>query len=316
VNRSRVALQLTLQRFLEPTVFEPSPWVYLHTLTFENPEPDETEAFRRWNSFATGVLRPLKFACVRVAERGGLHGRLHFHLISRARPVVTYWRHKLPQYGFGRTYNVERIPADRAYYVIKYVGKGRNRLFGRGVRLWACVGFEGVRVSDVVITYRARWALEPVPLPLYDDCIIRVGGNDTVLPIRSSPVSERIARIMELKPHQLEELAVLLGKGLVGTWGEYRGCQARSWDGTSKTSPTGKVKYVVADHALELGGKQLKVTEWLPAGSDEKDVKPAADRGEIVFVRVDRMENVKGTQVATGGILRFAALPLKGGGRA
>jgi len=209
---------------------------------------------------------------------------------------------------------VTRIPAERAMYVVKYVGKGRQKDFGQGVRLWGCVGVEPVRCRDVEIVYREVWALKPEPL-FYDDYVIRIGGNDTVLPVRSDPVSVRIRHIMELKPHQIEEIMVLLGKGLVGTWGEYRGCQARSWDGNSKTAPGQKVKYVVADHALELGGKQLKVSEWLPAGSEEKDVKPGADRGELVFVRIDRLDNVKGTQVATGGIVRLAALPLKGGGR-
>jgi len=310
--RNRLALLLTLRRMGDLG----EGLLYLHTLTFPPPEPSCEEALSRWHSLAVNFLRKSGKRCARVIERGAERGRVHLHLVSWERWDAAEMHRVLPKYGFGG-YNVREIPASRASYVAKYLGKDTQWRLPRGTRLWACVGWKGVRVSDV----RIKRTSTPVggsfcaqrPFTLLQWVI----GGKPLPPIRLrlTEGSEE-TKMLELKSHQVDEVMGFQCRGSIGVVAEYRGTSARVWDGTAWNQPTVKVHRVYADHNVEAGGKAVLVTELLPEGAEVSSVKPPANRGELVYVEVTGLEVRKGQVICRGSLRPLSVLPLKGGGRA
>jgi len=148
------------------------------TLTFAGRAPSLREAMRRFNSLLTNVLRERYVKGVRILERGGERGRLHFHCVvvlekdirtgfdfhaiaqgrydsanEYLRSEWAFWRKTASSYGFGRT---ELLPVKStaegiARYVGAYIAKHvRSRIDeDKGARL---VGFWGYRAGDRAAT--------------------------------------------------------------------------------------------------------------------------------------------------------------------
>ena len=149
------------------------------TLTFREHITDAREARRRFNSLATGVIRPRYGRALSVLERHK-SGRIHFHLLvamsadirsgvdfgalarrdyrsagDALRSEWAFWRRTAPAYGFGRT---ELLPVKSdaeamGRYVGKYLGKhfSARQEADRGIRL---VSYIGERAA----TSRFSWA--------------------------------------------------------------------------------------------------------------------------------------------------------------
>ena len=118
-------------------------WAYLWTLTTPD-GVDLKELSRRWRKLICNGFTP----CVRVFEwHPGGHG-YHIHFVTALRIDVETLRPKAEAAGFGRIH-VRRLPGKKATYVAKYLTKYRSN--SPGVRLWACVGFQGVKIKDVII---------------------------------------------------------------------------------------------------------------------------------------------------------------------
>lgn len=138
MNRSQVACWFSLK------ILVGHGWAYLWTLTTPD-EVDMKELSQRWRRFIWNGFRP----CVRVFERHpGGHGS-HVHFVVAARLEVTDLRARIARAGFGRDH-AKRIPGKRARYIAKYLTKRAQSV--PGVRRWACVGFKGCAVKDVVAT--------------------------------------------------------------------------------------------------------------------------------------------------------------------
>ena len=158
-KKGEYALTVNVEDFVQKHGLEK---ILFTTLTFDDHVTDRVEAQRRYNSFATGFLRP-RFGkkIIRVMERQK-NGRIHYHLLlpmpvdirtgvdfkklepllERGRrskhsewvdagigPVLfaewSLWRRTAKKYGFGRT---ELLPIKSngegiAKYVDKYIGK-------------------------------------------------------------------------------------------------------------------------------------------------------------------------------------------------
>lgn len=149
---ARWSLDVLLGRTPEPGVeinlFNPAPVpvssCYLWTLT--TPDVcDPSAVLKRWRN-ATRNWKDLK--CLRVLEEHpGGHG-WHIHFVTPIRYDVNRVRKLTSRHGFGRIH-VKEIPAEKAYYLVKYLVKALRRSTGR--RLWACVGFQGFVANDIVI---------------------------------------------------------------------------------------------------------------------------------------------------------------------
>jgi len=305
---------LTIQKLFVESLWNQNPRCYLHTLTFANPEPDVPEAMRRLNSFANW-LRETGKVCVRVVERGGENGRVHFHLVSSQKWSAKQMWSVLPRYGFGR-YDVRARPVERAYYAAKYVGKvNRQWPLPKGTRSWGCTGVKPVGRRDVVITKKeidlVAWE------PQFADVLVWAATETTpalTLRLRTNdlpPGEGEIIKMLELKKHQLSDVGLRLQRGDFGGVGEYRGCVVRTLEVADKQNPANKIKRIVVEHNVEHGGLPCSVQEWLPPGASAEAVKAPASKGDIVFVTITRFDSKFGSQrTCTGTIFALNSLPL------
>lgn len=153
-QKSKWACRFSIQHLVRDS------WAYLWTLTTPD-EIDLKELSKRWRKLIYNGFTP----CVRVFEpHTGGHG-YHVHFVTAERIDVTVLRTKAENAGFGRIH-VKRIPGVHASYIAKYLSKGRS---APGVRMWACVGFEGSKARDIEIIDTERdeisMVLKAFPVP-------------------------------------------------------------------------------------------------------------------------------------------------------
>jgi hypothetical protein len=209
ITKTRWAVRLSVQQLVGARS-----WAYLWTFTTADKIgvpvlADRWNLFRRWFQRAGG-------RCVRVFEPyPGGHG-WHVHFITADRLDITEVRPKAEAAGFGRIH-VKRIPAKKAGYIAKYVGKNfgaRQRL--RGARMWACVGFHGSSAKDIEIERRTLWThwindhWEWKPGPPHFNETRWVVGSDRRM---------RLERIW-IYPPWTRELAAEVRRFPLGIWGE------------------------------------------------------------------------------------------------
>jgi len=311
---SRDAFQLTVMKLFTVDLWNQNPSCYLHTLTFPDPEPTVDEAMRRFHSFAVEIHKR-GMVCVRVIERGGQHGRVHYHLVSAQRWDVRETRALLVGRGFGR-YDVRVRPVERAYYAGKYIGKKSWRFpLPRGCRSWGAVGVDPVRAVDVLVKKREIHLVRNRFEGLFDWWAVRLSCGTESIPIRlraeGGPPSSENMKLLKLKPHQEKEVLLRQGRGEVGCFGEYRSCDVQVREIADKLNPANRIKRVLVEHTVECGGKSLLVQEWLPPGTSESLVKAPAECGDMVYAKLDRMDSKFGSQkVGVGTVFSLMVLPL------
>src|ERR1035437_8094934 len=149
-NLTKAACQLSIQH-----LFRDEKHCHLWTYTFENDVPPK-EAARRWRLFVRWHVETGR-KCVRVLESGGWHGRWHYHCVTPERWKVDEVREAAERYGFGRI-NVKRLPANRAHYVAKYLGKQNRGNLPPGQRRRACAHVEWVFEGREPIRHQIRKA--------------------------------------------------------------------------------------------------------------------------------------------------------------
>jgi len=282
----------------------PASSCYLWTFTF----PDDVApsvGTKRWAPFAEWLRRSGKVA-VRVLERGTRgEQRWHFHTVSPQRWDVNEVRPVAERYGFGRI-NVRRIPATRAFYVAKYVGKQFGETACRAnVRLWGCIGFHGASVRNTRITVKVdNSRLAPIE-GIIDFWVWTLPDGITLrFPLRpeSATIENPINKTMEIKASQAKELLGDLAAGNLVMLGEYRGYAVRSLKIKDQKSGV-MVDRVVVEHNVEVNGVARTVGEWLATGATAKDVKPPATRGDVVKVTVETAKRFGG-QMSYGGTIK------------
>lgn len=268
-------------------------YAFLWTWTFKDQLPRENalEAMRIWYPHAQWLKRTGK-KLLRALERGGKRGNYHFHAITHQRWDVNEIREHAEKCGFGRI-NVQRIPRERVGYIAKYLGKPGRFPIPRGVRLWACIGYTGCRMSDVkchvtelTVTVKdlysrlisvKRWTLDGVTI-----------AEKILRPDWTGDESE--VQIMNITKENLAHIAQCIAAGSILAVAEYRTCSARKLEFAEedkKGNLTGKqVVRKIVEHGVEIGNEQVTVTEWLPDDADIEKVKAPADKGEAVLVEV------------------------------
>jgi len=278
-------------------------WCYLWTFTFPD-DVDVAEAAERWAPLANR-MGMLKLRFVRVLERGKRgHKKWHFHCVTPDRWEVSVLRPLAELYGFGRI-NVKQIPAEKAAYVAKYVGKQFGRDADKvGVRAWGCTGFTGSTVSNTRIVVSVDNS-QLMPIDRVVDAITYSwdGASQLTVILRGKHarpmVGEPVISQMEFKKHQAEELLKELSLGNCIVVGEYRGFAIRTIKYADKKTGAA-VERLVVEHNVEVNGAARVVTEWLPPGANGAGVKPAANRGDLVRVLVESSKQF-GSQVSYGG---------------
>ena len=140
-RRDFYAAKLSLARILGD-----EGWCYLWTFT----TPDVVDARTlsgRWTRFRNHrTIKAIKLRALRVIEEHpGGHG-FHMHFVTPQRlDAKTLWS-VAEGVGLGRI-DVQRIPATRAAYILKYLRKERHK----GSRAWAVLGIKGVTCKSVII---------------------------------------------------------------------------------------------------------------------------------------------------------------------
>jgi len=279
-------------------------WCYLWSFTF----PDLVEpslALKRWERFRQWLQRSGKVA-VRVLERGTKgERRWHLHTVSPQRWELAEVRPMAERYGFGRI-NVKRIPADRARYVAKYIGKQFADVDGRAnCRLWACIGFHGALVRNTRIKVEVDNSQLALCSGLIDFWVWTFPDGQTLrFPLRpeSETVENPILKKMDIKASQAKELLADLAAGNLVMVGEYRGYAVRAIKLKDQKSGA-TVDRVVVEHNVEVNGVARTVGEWLPTGATAKDVKAPAVRGDVVKVTVETAKRFGG-QMSYGGTIK------------
>lgn len=266
--------------------------VFLWTWTFPDKEARDSVviAMRRWKKHARW-LKDTGKQCMRALERGGKNGAYHFHAITHQRWDINEVRAHAESCGFGRL-QVTVIPRERASYIAKYLGKPGRFPIPKGARLWACIGYEGVKKNDV----RCRITELTVNVKNPYQCMISCKRwlLDGVI------ISERILRPdwdgnpqeiqnMKVTKENMEHIASLIVGGSIMCLAEYRTCSVRKLEFAEEKKGvlTGKqVVRKIVEHGVEVGSEQITVSEWLPDDADITAVKPPAEKGEPVLIEI------------------------------
>jgi len=255
-------------------------------------------AFKKFQDWS----RANRYRFLWVLERGRKSGHYHYHLVSDQ-----WWSAELlwaicPRFGIGQI-DVNELPRHRLSYVAKYLGKQRQRWpIPRGVRLWGCQGFKGVKTNSIQFRETTLTVLEDVityPYRARRDWII--DGHIVVThcfhnPPRSGP--DYLEYKMNITKENVLHLGQLLASGNILAVGEYRTCKARKLDFKDKDTGEQKSRKIV-EHGIEVGEKQLTVTEWLPDTADISTVKSPVQKGEPVVVEVSGFSRQYGITAAS-----------------
>jgi len=289
------------------------PQVYLWTFTFPDPATrcDAAAASAKWRRLSD-VFRQRGWVFLWVLEQGDVGKGWHYHAVTRQFWPVTSLRPIAERKGFGRV-NVRPVPAERATYVGKYVGKNFAAIES-GVRRWGCVGFNGILTRNITIeslTFTNVTGCDGVENWLY-------------LPpsqFTRSHIADRFARVsgetiqkhMPLKPHQHSVVDRLCDEGHTLLVGEYRGCEAvvKKVNAYEGGKIVGKVSRIVVTHHIEnLRGQGADYRERQPDplnredGVDvTKEIKPPCAKGELCAVIVSGMSDKYGND--SGGIFNL-----------
>lgn len=333
---SRWACRLTIRAMLMPRRV---PWdapdcLYLHTLTFKDPEPSYKEGRARWNSFATNFLNgpDSEWFGVCVPQWGEITKRLHFHLVTTIRPDAKEWWAAVDAYGFGR-YDVRKRPSWRikpcigmpsgkiheaAWYAARYVARRDywpEEL--RGGRSWSVFGRKRFphppcAVRDVRITGKSLTVIPESPKPFGGYMEWRFAGDSRAFRFALRPDSRPgdIVQMREITPEQQKKVNTLMASGAIVGIGEYRFCgievkEMAQYVGGVKSN--NKERRVVVTHKVDFGAtcERREFDELLPVGADEKTFAPPAKSGETVAVSIAGMTAYKGGTNWKGEVVKL-----------
>lgn len=265
------------------------------------------EAARRWRLFVRWHVETGR-KCVRVLESGGWHGRWHYHCVTPERWKVDEVREAAERYGFGRI-NVKRLPANRAHYVAKYLGKQNRGNLPPGQRRWACVGFEGVPVNRVEASSETRH----LPKTWEGRACTHVewvfAGREPIRhQIRKAETAEaELVRQVFVSAAEADALIATVMAGAFIQLGEYRGLSVTKRVVEDPQTGT-RIESTVIEHVVEFGAVTQTVTEWLPAGAEVESVALPAQPGTAVLVLIKSLRQYLGQEYYTGVIKPLLAV--------
>jgi len=290
---SKAACRLSIQH-----LFREAEHCHLWTYTFPDDVPPK-EAARRWRLFVRWHVETGR-KCVRVLESGSWHGRWHYHCVTPERWNVNEVREAAERYGFGRI-NVKRLPAERAHYVAKYLGKQNRGDLPPGQRRWACVGFEGVPVNRVKASSTTRHLPKISEGKAYTALVWHWGNEDPSRHEIRKVEPPGVEEVQHLYVSVAEADAVMadLDAGKIMMVGEYRGLTITHKvlkDPVTKT----KIETAFVEHVITSSGNVQTVSEWLPAGADLDAVALPVQPGTVVKVHLESIRVHMGQQYLRG----------------
>jgi len=296
-HAARMSLQKLLGDVQDEDLFnriEVAKYAYLWTLT----TPDVCEAgevLRRWAK----LTKKWRIKCFRVLERHPKGHGWHIHFISVDRYDVREVRERATKAGFGRIH-VLRIPARKAHYVVKYLVKALRQSTGR--RLWACVGFKGVRASDVIIV-DTFWQ---EVFSGFQDHRLTVGHRRQLgLERVRAALFQRDPK--EPKPNMDNKHSALvierLNKGEAVCVAEYRNTRVDKISFANKQTPSVKDERIILRHGLEMGTAQIMCVEWTPPGTTVDSIRLTLKKGQLVLVSLKKMIQEKGNTEISGELV-------------
>jgi len=335
---SRWACRLTILHLFQPrdAPWDAPRWLFLHTLTFKDPEPDYREARRRWSNLRKEFQRSARYG-VCVPEFGERTKRLHFHLVTSQRWDAREMWDICDRYGFGR-YHVRRRPAWRktpasgyagqihesAYYAAKYVGKRRHwPVELKGSRQWSVFGekyfpIPPCQVRDVRITRKVLTVIqESCDEQLYGWSVWSWGPliTDSLrVKLRPDALSDSPTKMRELTKEQQAKVASLVAAGDIVGVGEYRvgTVETKKMESYTGGRPTGvKVDRVIVTHKIDFGAayERREFDELMPAGTLAESVTFPAKSGDLVACCVDKIREFNGGTNYTGRVINLDAKP-------
>jgi len=287
------ALLFQLERPDLPHGYQSYGYLWTWTLPDEQGQNAAAYAMRCWLKHAQW-LRDRGWRCVRVIERGKKTGLYHFHAVTDQRWPVEAVRAHAVKCGFGRI-NVKVVPRSKIFYLAKYISKRTRWPIPKNVKVWGTVGFKGVRMCDVfctiqsltVPTFNVRplltthkiWCFDGQPIVEYN-----IRPNDAP--------DQRIEYKMNITKDNMLGVAQLLATGAILAIAEYRTCETREMTFNEENKKTGqptgkKITRKLVEHGVEVGSKQITVTQWLPDDADLKAVKSPANKGEPVVIEIE-----------------------------
>jgi len=276
----------------------------LWTFTFpdEKGQKDCVYAMKCWRGFVDGYMKHRKLRCVRALERGTKSGHYHFHAVTdqfwNAKEVWAYAK----KYGFGRV-DVIEVDRDRLRYLAKYIAKPRPHWkIPRGVRLWSCVGFRGVKTNRIRFSERTLTVMPNVMEYPYRKSVSWFLDGQLVSRrvITADPIPDAEYRDIEMNitKENIMHIGQLLAGCKILAVGEYRTMTARELNFTDKETQQKKTRKLI-EHGIEVGDQQLNVTEWLPDDATLSAVKRPCEKGEPVVVEVSGFSRQWGITAAS-----------------
>lgn len=297
-HAARMSLQKLFGDVRDETLFnrvDVAKFVYLWTLT--TPDVCEpAEVLKRWSRLTKDWKG---FKAFRVLEKHPKGHGWHIHFVSVDRYDVNQVRKRTTRHGFGRIH-VLKLPAERAAYCIKYLVKALREQTGR--RLWACVGYKGVRSADVIIEDTFWHEV----FSGHQDHRFSVGDR------RQKGLKRLYSRLFNREAHEIPKkmdskhsalLIERINKGAVVTVAEYRGTRVDSVSFAVKNNPSQKEERVILRHAIEIGNLAATVVEWTPQGTSKESVRMTLKKGQMVLVDVKKMFVEKGNTELSGELV-------------
>jgi len=327
LSASRWACRLSVLGLISPkkVPWDAPDWVYLHTLTFADPEPSYEIARQRFRSFVNWLNETGKFG-VAAPEYGEKTGRLHFHLVSSVRWNAKEMWAVCARYGFGR-YDVRPRPAwlsrpnatdsgrihPAAYYLAKYVGKRTNWPDAlKGARQWSVFGakhFPSTRVRDVRITTKTLTVVQESHKPFHDFVEWRQADYDFALRVKVRSDAQEHGHIImrEVTSDQTKKFFAIAAAGDIVGIGEYRNCTVESREFADFKDKSRRVKRTIVTHRVDFGAscERREFEEVLPEGKDEKSFTAPAASGDTVACTVDNVRTFNGATTYKGRITKL-----------
>jgi len=110
-------------------------------------------------------------------------------------------------------------------------------------------------------------------------------------------------RIPKLTKAQILE-GVIAGRPLVLV--EYRGLMVDEIKYNNKKTGAA-VNQLLAKHAVEMGNRQIGITEWVPDGIKEAEVKQLYPKGTMLVLELEGLKEEKGNLSGSGQFFEFDA---------
>jgi len=322
-QKVRFAVLASLARLQSLGVGEPSESVIqrvptlplsgsLYLWTFTTPSKVSLERLSfLWTRFMQRKsMRQIPWQAMNFKEpHPGGHG-WHVHCVAVTRYDVRTIRTLALTSGFGRL-NVIKIPADRVWYVLKYVTKSSlsRTPETKGKQLWGCNGFRGYPASKVVVhdSFLHEALSNFGYVAAQKEKLAYVWSTFIKEWSRQSRLGETTKNQIQMNEKQSKKAVELLLAGSRVQLVEYRGTKVRSVRKFVDGHPHPTEKQYYAVHLLESNAASLLLEEALADSYREDDkIVPPAKKGQTAVLEITKVVIFNGKETLSGKLHEIA----------